>query len=241
MVLSVACSHNYRQGRTALADVDVTLPAGTTGLLGVNGAGKTTLLKIMAGALRPSEGDASLEGRSLYGPERRGVLGRVGYMPQDFRVPDKTKVRDVLVYLGWMRGMSRARASEAAGEMLEAVGLTAQADSRMNALSGGMRRRVGFAQSLIADPEVLLLDEPTTGLDPEQRAGVRDIVAAQSQRSTTVISSHLIEDVSMLANHLVVLEQGRVLFDGPMADFRRLSSGSDEERFLQLVANGRRQ
>ncbi|WP_408896443.1 ABC transporter ATP-binding protein [Nocardioides sp. R1-1] len=240
MSISVACSHEYRAGKPALVDVELTLRPGVTGLLGVNGAGKTTLLRILSGGLRPSTGDAVLDGRSLYGRQRRQVLGRVGYMPQSFDAPARSRTRDVLRYLGWMRGLDAAAASAAADRLLGVVGLTERADAPMGSLSGGMKRRLGFAQSLMADPDVLLLDEPTTGLDPEQRAAMRTVIAAQERRGVTVISSHLIEDVSSLADHLVVLEEGRVLFDDSMAQFRRGAGANDEERFLRMLTTERR-
>ena len=240
MSLSVACSHEYGAGRPALVEVDLVLRPGVTGLLGVNGAGKTTLLRVMSGSLRPSSGDAVVDGTSLYGPRRRQTLSRVGYMPQHFDAPSRTSVRDVLRYLGWMRGLDARQAGAAAERLLEVVGLADRAGSPMGSLSGGMKRRLGFAQSLMAEPDVLLLDEPTTGLDPEQRVAMRDVIAAQDRSGVTVISSHLIEDISTLADHLVVLEQGRVLFDDSMAAFRARSTGSDEERFLHLLTTGRR-
>ena len=239
MSLSVACSHEYA-GKPALVEVDLTLRPGVTGLLGVNGAGKTTLLRVMAGGLRPSRGDAAVDGTSLYGGRRRHALSRVGYLPQHFDAPARVKVRDVLRYLGWMRGLDAGAARGAADGLLEVVGLADRADAPMGSLSGGMKRRLGFAQSLIADPDVLLLDEPTTGLDPEQRAVMREVIGTQRRSGVTVISSHLIEDVSTLADHLVVLEQGRVLFDGAMSAFRHTSEGTDEERFLRLLTTERR-
>ncbi|GAA1531331.1 ABC transporter ATP-binding protein [Nocardioides humi] len=240
MSLSVACSHEYGAGRPALVEVDLTLRAGVTGLLGVNGAGKTTLLRVMSGGLRPSVGDAAVDGTSLYGRRRRQALSRVGYLPQHFDAPRRAKVGDVLRYLGWMRGLDTARARAAADRLLEVVGLADRADAPMGSLSGGMKRRVGFAQSLMADPEVLLLDEPTTGLDPEQRAAMRAVIAAQERAGVTVVSSHLIEDISTLADRLIVLEQGRVLFDDSMEAFRRTAEGTDEERFLRLLTTERR-
>ncbi|TQK72456.1 ABC-type multidrug transport system ATPase subunit [Nocardioides sp. SLBN-35] len=240
MSLSVACSHHYGLGEPVLVDVDLVSRPGVTGLLGVNGAGKTTLLRVMAGSLRPSSGDALVDGTSLYGRRRRQALSRVGYMPQHFDAPPRASVSDVLRYLGWMRGLDARQARTAAARLLEVVGLADRAGAPMGSLSGGMKRRVGFAQSLMADPDVLLLDEPTTGLDPEQRVAMREVIAAQERQGVTVVSSHLIEDISTLADHLVVLEQGQVLFDDSMAAFRATSEGTDEERFLRLITTGRR-
>ncbi len=236
MSLSVECSHRYGTGPLVLDSIDLSFRSGVTGLVGINGAGKSTLLGVIAGVLRPHSGSAEVRGFGLYGPDRRRALAEVGFMPQSFEPPAGATVLEVVSYLGWLRGLSASQARNAAEDAMEMVGLAERRKARVRELSGGMRRRLAFAQAIVTDPPVLLLDEPTTGLDPEQRAALREIVGRPGGRSVTVVSSHLMEDISSLASDLVVLEQGRVIFDAPMAVFADLPGASDEERLLHLLA-----
>jgi len=239
VALATRCSHQYGAGPLALDDLDLELRPGVTGLVGVNGAGKSTLLSVLAGTLRPQHGGASIEGVSLYGLGRRRALARIGFMPQSFVPPPGATVLEVVSYLGWLRGLPARKARSAARQVVAEVGLEGRCDAPVRSLSGGMLRRVAFAQSIVTSPDVLLLDEPTTGLDPEQRAAIRAIVQADEARAVTVVSSHLMEDIAALAQHLVVIEQGRVVFDDSLARFQRRPGTSDEERLLRLLAEAR--
>ncbi|MCZ4498097.1 MAG: transporter related protein [Marmoricola sp.] len=234
--------HEYQSGSPVLQQIDLTLEPGITGLVGVNGAGKSTLLQILAGALRPSRGTVTVNGDDLYGTGRRRALGKVALMPQDFRLPGDVRIRDALRYCGWLRGLGPAAAVVQADAALDAVGLLPRAGDRIRALSGGMVRRVALAQALLGDPGVLLLDEPTTGLDPEQRVVVRDLVADLALDRVVVVSSHLTEDLEQLSERIVVLDAGRVLHDGPTEDFRTTYGGptrSAEAAFLQVLVRNR--
>lgn len=236
-------SHAYRR-RVALDGVDLELTDGRCALVGVNGAGKTTLLTVMAGGLRPRHGTVAVSGRDLY--ERRSrpaALSRTVLMPQRFGYPRGMTALELVSYLTWMRDVPWSRARERAREALDAVDLDDVRDLRMGSLSGGMVRRVGLAQALAARADVVLLDEPSTGLDPEQRR-----IMIQLLRSLTgtqiVMSSHVMEDVVDVATHVVVLHEGRVVFQGTVAELAaRSPAGAESSRAVEagfLAVIGRR-
>ncbi len=209
---------------SALSEVTFGVSPGVTALLGVNGAGKTTLLSVCAGILSPRTGTVQVSSRSLHSRgERREALRAVSLMPQQSSFPSNLTAHDVVSYLGWLKGMSGGRASRRATECLSAVGLEAVMHRKCGSLSGGMVRRVAFAQALVSEPEVVLLDEPSTGLDPEQRRGMVELIRGLS--STVLLSSHVVEDVEDLAGRVVVLDAGRVVFDGTTAE---LTKGLDD-------------
>lgn len=208
-------SHTYPRGLKALDDVSLQLRPGITGLVGANGAGKSTLMRIASGGLRPTAGAVNIGNQSLY--ERRDraeALKRIGWMPQAGSFPRSLTALDFVTYLTWLRGVHRGEARTRAEEALTAVELAQVADRRMGALSGGMVRRVWLAQALAAQAEVLLLDEPSTGLDPRQRATMVRLLAEQSQ-GAVLLSSHILEDVADLADRVIVLDAGRVVYEGP--------------------------
>jgi ABC-2 type transport system ATP-binding protein len=234
-------SHAYGRA-VALSDIDLTLTPGVTGLVGVNGAGKSTLLSILAGALRPSRGSVRFDGLDPYGRGRRAYLRRTALMPQALELPPDARVADAVAYCGWLRGMPASSARARGRDVLDQVGLVDRSRHRMRTLSGGMVRRVALAQALVSAPDVLLLDEPTTGLDPEQRAVLRGLIDDLPRDCITVVSSHVMEDLEQLAERIVVLDEGEVAHAGPLADFCRDGGGpgqSAEAAFLSLLT-GRR-
>lgn len=236
-----AVTHTYAAEAPALTGVTLELSSGVTGLVGVNGAGKSTLLRILSGGLRPSTGEISVLGDRLFGKGRRTALARTALMPQDFEVPREMRVIDVVSYIGWLRGVSSRQVQVRAAEVLEAVGLAEKHSARVSTLSGGMVRRLALAQALISHPSLLLLDEPTTGLDPEQRSAVRELIAGLPRERITLVSSHVMEDIETLADDVVVLDQGELVFHGPVTDFVRTHAGAGtaEEAFLSMLLKRR--
>ncbi|MGY1742921.1 MULTISPECIES: ABC transporter ATP-binding protein [unclassified Blastococcus] len=229
MTLPVALAgvgKRYR-GTTALDDVTLDLAPGVTGLLGPNGAGKTTLLRIVATALAPSSGSVRVLGHDPADPAGRlAIRRRLGYLPQDSGVYTGFTAFAFVDYVAVLKEMTdRAARHAEVRRVLDAVGLGDRAHSRIRALSGGMRRRVGLAQALLGRPDLLVLDEPTVGLDPEQRLRFREVLAGLPSDATVLLSTHLTEDVAALCPRVVVLERGRVLFDGPTAELTRLADG----------------
>lgn len=234
----------YEYGkRRALDDVNLVVDGGVTALVGVNGAGKSTLLSIAAGGLRPPAGVVTIDGIDVYGKQRRTALPRIAWMPQAVTFPARMTALEVVEYLTWMRGFSRRGARERAVSALERVNLGSRSNDSIRSLSGGMVRRVCLAQALAVDPDILLLDEPSTGLDPEQRRLMVDSLA--DLPGAVLLSSHVMEDVADLASKVVVLDEGRVLFDGDLCDFTARVEHPDAARaaevaFLSIVSESRR-
>lgn len=234
-------SHRYGSDRQALVDVSLQLRPGVTALVGVNGAGKSTLLSVLAGALRPTTGSVVVEAVDLFGARRREVIGRVALMPQSLTLPPNLTALEAVSVIGWMRGLASREAARRAGVALEAVGLTERGRNAVKELSGGMRRRIALAQALVAEPDVLLLDEPSTGLDPQQRRRVVDIVKGLD--GTVVFSSHVMEDVVDTASRVLVLHEGRIRFEGGVDELSaRAPAGAPPERrpeaaFLALIGD----
>lgn len=220
----------------ALHSVHVRFPEGLTCLLGLNGAGKTTLLRTIAGDLSPRAGVIGI-GQSTFTTEApRSVHSKVAYLPQDPVLPGQMLVWDVVTYAAWLK---RVSSSTAVTEALDRVQLLERRHDRCSALSGGLRRRAALACALVGGPEVVLLDEPTVGLDPEQRLQLRSIVHDALHGSTVVISTHELAEVEALNAHIVLLHRGRVAFTGTVAELRSAapsSSASLEEAFTHIVS-----
>ena len=214
-------------GVAALAELDLELGPGITGLLGPNGAGKTTLIRILATLLSPSAGQVGVNGWWTSDlRDRVEIRRRLGYLPQDLGLYPRFTVFEFVDYLALLKELDdpaeRHRRVRAA---LAAVELEDLARRKIRTLSGGMRRRVGIAQAIVADPLLLLLDEPTTGLDPEQRMRFRQLIAGIGEQRTVVLSTHLVEDVAAVCTQVVVLWQGRVRFHGTPSQLRQLADG----------------
>jgi ABC-2 type transport system ATP-binding protein len=230
-------SHAYGPSIKALTDVTFTLRPGVTGLVGVNGAGKSTLMHVLAGLLAPGQGSVVFTGDSGCDEHRwRDLRGRIALMPQSFDVPRNVRTLDAVAYLTSLRGFPSSDSSKRAASALQAVGLADRSRKPIRALSGGMLRRVAFAQAIASDPDVLLLDEPTTGLDPEQRVLVRDLVRGRKDRGITLVSSHVMEDLQAVADEVVVLDQGELIFAGSMADLLSGHSNAEEAFMAMLLA-----
>jgi ABC-2 type transport system ATP-binding protein len=204
-------------GRThALQGVTFAAGVGVTGLLGPNGAGKTTLLRILATVLAPDSGSMQLLGRNPQdADDRRAIRRRLGYLPQEPGFHRGFTVFEFVDYVAILKELTDRRARrEEVRRVIDAVGLGDVAGRRIRALSGGMRRRVGVAQAILGEPQLVILDEPTAGLDPEQRLRFRDLVSRIGEGRTVLLSTHMTEDVSALCPRVVVVDGGRTVFDG---------------------------
>ncbi|MDQ1286621.1 MAG: type transport system ATP-binding protein [Actinomycetota bacterium] len=225
----------------ALDGIDLTVTHGVHGLLGTNGAGKTTLLRILAGLLRPTAGRVLIGGNDLSTSSgRRAVRRCLGYLPQDVGVYPELTARQFLDYVALLKGLDdRSARRRRVSEMLEVVGLTPEAGQALKGFSGGMRRRVGIAQALLTDPRLLIVDEPTTGLDPVERIRFRTLLARLAGRRTVLLSTHIVEDVAQTCTDLTVLDKGRVRFRGTAADLVARGAGQVEptleDGYLALV------
>lgn len=185
---------------------------GVYGLLGANGAGKTTLLRMICGVLRPTSGDIRFAGLDV---SSEGYRARLGYLPQDFGYYPEFTALDFLLYLAALKGLPRAAARQQSRDLLELVGLTGEAGHRMHTFSGGMRQRLGIAQALLGDPQLLVLDEPTAGLDPKERVRFRNLIARLGARRTVLLSTHIVSDVEHIAGTILILKNGVLLQSGP--------------------------
>jgi ABC-type multidrug transport system ATPase subunit len=206
----------YGRRVKALDGVDLTMPTGMFGLLGPNGAGKTTLMRILAGVLRPTSGEVWAGGYDLTSESGRREVKRVlGYLPQDLGLYPDLSAAEFLDYVGILKEMRDKRArKERVAELLEIVGLSEVSGRKLGGFSGGMKRRVGIAQALLNDPRLLIVDEPTAGLDPEERIRFRNLLSDLAGDRTVLLSTHIVEDVAQTCRKVAVLSKGRVLFSG---------------------------
>jgi ABC-2 type transport system ATP-binding protein len=207
---------------TALQGIELDLGPGITGLLGPNGAGKTTLIRILATLLAPNSGTVRLDGLDPSSSRQRlDIRRRLGYLPQDLGLYPRFTVFEFVDYIAILKELKdRKQRHRKVRTALDAVGMSELAGRRIKTLSGGMARRVGIAQALVADPDLLLLDEPTAGLDPELRARFRELVANLGRDRQVVLSTHLVEDVAAICTAVVVMWEGRVVFSGSPAELR---------------------
>ena len=194
----------------ALQQIDLTFGSGVYGLLGPNGAGKTTLMRIMTDLLAPSTGRVLLDGQDI------AVMGaafrkKLGYLPQDFGVYPNFTAEQFLLYIARLKGLSKFEAKRQTDGLLHMVGLEDKKQKKLKGFSGGQRQRVGIAQALLGDPEILVLDEPTAGLDPEERIRFRGIISDLSQQKLVLLSTHIVSDLEAVANEIILLRKGVVL------------------------------
>ena len=199
--------------RIAVDRVSATITPGVVGLLGANGAGKTTLMRMVCDVLRPTSGQIYYDGSEVgaMGDEYRSHLG---YLPQDFGCyPDFTAL-DFMCYMATLKGFGRRMGLARSEELLEEVGLSAYARRRVGSFSGGMKQRLGIAQAMINDPEILVLDEPTAGLDPKERVHFRNLIASFAKDKVVILSTHIVSDVEFIASRILVMRSGLFVMDG---------------------------
>jgi ABC-2 type transport system ATP-binding protein len=209
-----------RAGRHLAVDgLDLTLGTGVHGLLGPNGAGKTTLMRALATVIKPADGRLTLLGESVDGrADLRRVRRGLGYLPQQFGFYPRFTVREFIEYMAWLKEMPKTAVPGAVQRAIDRVGLTSKANARMKTLSGGMLRRAGIAQAIVNDPALLLLDEPTVGLDPEQRLDFRELLRDVGVDSCVLVSTHLVEDVVAACTDVVLINEGRLVYQGTPDD-----------------------
>lgn len=224
----------------ALDDVSCTASTGVTGLIGANGAGKTTLLKLIAGVLRPDSGRIDVSGAGEGAP-------LVGYLPQSPAPTPLLTAQSYVEYFAVLAGVPRRRVTTAATTALDTVGLAERASSRTSKLSGGMFRRVALAAALVAEPALVLLDEPTAGLDPVQRARFRDLIEQLGEERAVIVASHILEDIEPIAARVVVLNGSRQVFEGTVPELAKAGEAvlrtdarpSLESAFLAMLDDGK--
>ncbi|MCU4177381.1 ABC transporter ATP-binding protein [Carboxylicivirga sp. N1Y90] len=219
-------SQVYKNDFRALSHVDLEINSGMFGLLGPNGAGKSTLMRILVTLLNPTHGDVFVNGMKL-SDNRAEVRSYLGYLPQDFRFFSKLKTWEFLDYAASLAGIrNKKQRLEQVDDLLEQVGLFDFRNRFANKLSGGMKRRLGIAQALIGDPKIVVVDEPTTGLDPEERIRFRNILSNLSQREVIIVlSTHIVGDISSTCSQMALLNGGEVHFKGSPEQFIKQTDG----------------
>ena len=219
-------SQVYKNGKQALNDINLEIENGMFGLLGPNGAGKSSLMRILVTLMKPSSGSVRINGLDLQ-KNRREIRKMLGYLPQDFRFFTKLKTWEFLDYAAGLSGMkSKKQRLLKVDEWLDKVGLFDVRERSANKLSGGMKRRLGIAQALIGDPQIIIVDEPTTGLDPEERIRFRNILSEISQQDVIIIlSTHIIGDISSVCNNLALLNNGKLHFNGSPPELIKKARG----------------
>ncbi len=200
--------------KIAVDRVSTKLTPGVTGLLGANGAGKTTLMRMVCDVLRPTSGQVLLDGRDAteMGDDYRALLG---YLPQDFGYYPDFSALDFMCYMATLKGFGSRDGRARSMQLLEEVGLADETRRKVKTYSGGMKQRLGIAQAMLNDPAILVLDEPTAGLDPKERVHFRNLIAGFAQDKIVILSTHIVSDVEFIANRILVMRQGAFVLDGP--------------------------
>ncbi|MCL1965114.1 MAG: ATP-binding cassette domain-containing protein [Firmicutes bacterium] len=212
----------YPSGKKALQNISVRMESpNLIGILGPNGAGKTTLMKLLIAGLIPTKGDILLDGKALL-PQENRLKSQLGYLPQSFGLYDELSVWQFLDYMAALKGLKGKKAID---DALAVANLAEHRKVRIGALSGGLRQRVGIAQALLGNPQLLILDEPTVGLDPEERVKFRNIFSEMARDKLLLLSTHIVEDVQSICNRVLIVHDGHILFDGEPAELIARTEG----------------
>lgn len=236
-------SKQYKN-RIAVDRVSLRLTKGVHGLLGENGAGKTTLMRMLCGILTPTGGTITFDGIDVSEEIYRAHLG---YLPQDFGYYPEFRADDFLIYLAALKGIPKRQAKEKAAKLLELVSLSGAADKKIKTFSGGMKQRLGIAQALLNDPKLLILDEPTAGLDPGERIRFRDLIKSIGKDSIVLLSTHIVSDIEHIADQVLMMKDGQIIYQGKweerkggleafyLEQFTKTQSGERQEAHHETV------
>lgn len=210
--------------KTAVEQVSAALEPGVYGLLGANGAGKTTLMRMLCAILEATSGEVYLDGKNIVtmGADYRNVLG---YLPQDFGYYPGYTAAEFLMYISALKGIPKKIAKKRSRELLEEVGLSDVADKKIRTFSGGMKQRVGIAQTLLNQPDILILDEPTAGLDPKERVRFRNLLSDYAGDKIVILSTHIVSDIEAIADEVLLMKNGKFVLQGAVPDLIRKVDG----------------
>lgn len=217
MELQLQCLSKYYGGKPAVDQVNTVLTPGVYGLLGANGAGKTTLMRMICGVLKPTSGEIRLDGKTI---EELGehYYSHLGYLPQDFGFYPDFTAREFMFYMAAVKGLGKKEAKKRTEELLESVHLSNVANQKIKSFSGGMKQRLGIAQAELNNPSILILDEPTAGLDPKERVRFRNMISDSAKDKIIILSTHIVSDVSYIADTILMMKDGRFLLQKSLAD-----------------------
>ncbi len=224
MELSVDRLTKHYGSKIAVDCVSVALKPGIYGLLGENGAGKTTLMRMLCAILESTSGEVFLDGREIVamGAEYRDILG---YLPQDFGYYPNYTAREFLLYMAALKGIPRDRAKKRAEELLEVAGLSEVAAKKIKTFSGGMKQRVGIAQALLNHPKLLILAEPTAGLDPKERVRFRNLISDYAADRIVILSTHIVSDIEAIADEVLLMKKGKLVSQGTVSELTKEAEG----------------
>ncbi len=208
---------------TVLKGIDFTFTGGVYGLLGPNGAGKTTLIRSMAGLYQPRAGQILYNGKPI--GKSKEYISRLGYLPQGFGIFKELKPIEALMLMANLKGIDKKIAEQDARRVLEIVNLSDAVDKKVGAFSGGMLRRLGIAQALLGDPEIVIFDEPTAGLDPEERLRFKNIISRLSKEKIVIISTHIVEDIEAVCDKIIVMNEGNIIKSGSCSEIEQCAKG----------------
>ena len=215
----------FKNNVTAIDQGNLEIPNGIFGLLGENGAGKTTLMRVLTTVLAPNSGTVSLDGMLYEERNYEEIQKRIGYLPQEIDLYPSLTLQECLEYMGALSGIQKKECRERIQYYLKKTGLAEHRKKKMKQLSGGMKRRAGLIQALLNEPEFLIVDEPTTGLDPEERIRIRNLLVDFSENRTVLFSTHVVEDLAATCNRLAVMKKGRFLYAGSMRGLMEEAEG----------------
>ena len=232
----------FKNGVVAVNKASLEIPKGIYGLLGENGAGKTTLMRVLTTVLKQTEGMVSLDGILYNEGNYEKIQKKIGYLPQEIDLYPNLTVKECLVYMGGLSGVARNDLEQRITYYLEKTSLTEHQNKKMRQLSGGMKRRVGLIQALLNNPDFLIIDEPTTGLDPEERIRIRNLLVDFSKDRTVLFSTHVVEDLAATCTQLAIMKKGNFLYSGSVSGLLENANGcvwnctvqnADEARLLE--------
>lgn len=226
MELSIDRLTKQYQNKIAVDRISLRLNTGIYGLLGANGAGKTTLMRMVCGILKPTSGTITFDGIDVSEERYRSMLG---YLPQDFGYYPEFTGEDFLLYMAALKGMRKPQARRKTVELLKLVSLHDVAKKKIKTYSGGMKQRLGIAQALLNQPKLLVLDEPTAGLDPKERVRFRDLIKDLGKDSIVLLSTHIVSDIEHIADDILMMKSGQLIYQGKWTD----KSGNLEELYLK--------
>ncbi len=220
-------SKQYKN-KIAVDRISLKLHKGVYGLLGANGAGKTTLMRMICGILKPASGTISFDGMDVSEEGYRSILG---YLPQDFGYYPEFTGQDFLLYMAALKGMTKPQAKRRTAELLSLVSLEEAAKRKIKTYSGGMKQRLGIAQALLNQPKLLILDEPTAGLDPKERVRFRNLIADLGKESIVLLSTHIVSDIEHIADNVLIMKDGRLIYQNQWEE----NAGDLENFYLQQL------
>lgn len=214
-----------------MENISLILKQGVYGLLGANGAGKTTLMRMLCGILKADTGSVTFDGISVASEEYRDVLG---YLPQDFGYYPEFTGMEFLMYMASLKGLNKTSAKKKATELMDLVGLGDKGKKKIKTYSGGMKQRLGIAQALLNDPKVIILDEPTVGLDPRERVRFRNMIAELGKENIVLLSTHIVSDIEHIADVVLMMKEGKLIYRGKWTE----ENGDLEEFYLEQFGEG---